>query len=279
MTRETKLGLLVGMAVIIFICILVSEYLTQGRDESSPGIARSSDPELPADRSDEPRPGERDQHRPGRGDELTPTEHIPLPTPHTLGHHLQRLTQTDPAPDPPDVLVNTTDPDPPRDPAGADSQRNRSAANDPPRLATHHVRQGERLWDIAVKHYGDGNYYKVIYEANKDKMPSPDMVRAGVRLVIPKLNPAGDTAGPPPTTVQGVQIPHVDRSTFSARPTGQENVAEYTLKPGDTLGEVAQKFYGSVRHLDKLIELNQDRIDNPDYVRVGTVIRIPVTPD
>ena len=56
---------------------------------------------------------------------------------------------------------------------------------DPDLLSTHLVEPGEGLWQIAVKYYGDGNQYIKIYEANKDKMKSPEDISVGMELRIP----------------------------------------------------------------------------------------------
>ncbi len=50
---------------------------------------------------------------------------------------------------------------------------------------TYTVQSGDTLSAIAEQFYGKASAYQKIYEANKDKMDSPDHVRAGTELVIP----------------------------------------------------------------------------------------------
>lgn len=45
------------------------------------------------------------------------------------------------------------------------------------------LQEGESLWDIAVKFYGDGFRYTEITEANK--LENPDYIEPGTRLIIP----------------------------------------------------------------------------------------------
>lgn len=48
---------------------------------------------------------------------------------------------------------------------------------------TYVLQEGEGLWDVAVKFYGDGYRYTEIIEANK--LENPDYVEPGTRLIIP----------------------------------------------------------------------------------------------
>lgn len=51
------------------------------------------------------------------------------------------------------------------------------------------VKRGDTLSAIAKRNYGDPNMYLVIYEENKDKLPSPDLVPEGITLRVPKVDP------------------------------------------------------------------------------------------
>lgn len=47
------------------------------------------------------------------------------------------------------------------------------------------VKDGDNLWKIAKQMYGDGSKNMQIYEANKDTIKNPDVIHAGMVLVIP----------------------------------------------------------------------------------------------
>ena len=47
------------------------------------------------------------------------------------------------------------------------------------------VKRGDTLWSIAHKFYGKGSQWHRIYEANRDKLPEPGRLRAGMQLQIP----------------------------------------------------------------------------------------------
>ena len=50
------------------------------------------------------------------------------------------------------------------------------------------VKKNETLWDIAGKPeiYGDPTKWNLIYEANKDIISKPDLIKAGMKLRIPR---------------------------------------------------------------------------------------------
>ena len=50
---------------------------------------------------------------------------------------------------------------------------------------THTVGKGDSLWSLAKKYYGDGNKWKKIYEANKNLIKNPNLIKDGWKLVIP----------------------------------------------------------------------------------------------
>ncbi len=50
---------------------------------------------------------------------------------------------------------------------------------------TYVVQKGDTLYAIARKFYGDQSKWKVIYNANRGQLKSPDKLTAGMKLVIP----------------------------------------------------------------------------------------------
>ncbi len=62
----------------------------------------------------------------------------------------------------------------------------RHAAQPQEGATTYTVRENDRLWTIAERHYdGMGVHWRRIFEANRDQLDSPDDLRPGMELVIP----------------------------------------------------------------------------------------------
>jgi nucleoid-associated protein YgaU len=49
----------------------------------------------------------------------------------------------------------------------------------------HEVKSGETLSKIAEQYYGDGSLYTKIFEANKDVLKDPNLIKVGQKLRIP----------------------------------------------------------------------------------------------
>ncbi len=118
------------------------------------------------------------------------------------------------------------------------------------------VQSGERLCDIAEKKYGDANLWTLI--ANANPKVNPSRMRVGQKLVIP-------------TRGAGVE-------TVSAEPAVENGVKTYQVRPGDDLGKIAKRLYGSnsaeIRR--RIHEANPDAFDSTgDHLEVGVKLVLP----
>lgn len=109
------------------------------------------------------------------------------------------------------------------------------------------VKSGDNLWMIGQKL---GIPYLEIAKANN--ISSPFVIRPGQVLVIPKK---GQTVSSPVATVE---------------PAKDENPDTYTVKAGDTLWGIGQKYHMSYM---KIAQANN--ISSPFIIRPGQVLKIP----
>jgi nucleoid-associated protein YgaU len=235
MTKENKIALVVGFALILVVGILISDHLSTARSqEPADLLPPARDPLL--ERGDDPRlllfpPGE----------SASPAS----PAAPTSGPTGGAMTAQGPASAPPPIIPIR---DVPQAPAAA--------------AAFHTIRSGESLTLICQQHYGDGTLARDLARFNN--LANPDVVMAGVRLRLPSaevLRPGGP-ANPRP-------------ATSAATPAARDARGTYTVRSGDVLSVLAQRLLGSARRWQELYEHNRDKIDDPDHLVAGTVLRIP----
>lgn len=74
-----------------------------------------------------------------------------------------------------------------RQKAAADARAAKQAAAEAAKVRTYTVASGDSLSVIAQKMYGNGNKWREIFEANKDVIKDPNLIRPGMELKIPNL--------------------------------------------------------------------------------------------
>ncbi|OWV52433.1 hypothetical protein CDZ98_25170 [Mameliella alba] len=71
--------------------------------------------------------------------------------------------------------------------AGVEPEVTRPRARSLARAEVYTVQPGDSLAAISYRFYGDTMQYTVIYDANRDKITTPDKIRVGQQLTIPVL--------------------------------------------------------------------------------------------
>lgn len=97
--------------------------------------------------------------------------------------------------------------------ATVNEQRETSSSPAPKQDTTYKVKQGDCLWNIAKEVYGDGSKYVAIYEANKDKITNPNLIKVGQTLTIPDVASAK-------TTTETVQSTNSNSSSTNSSSVG-----------------------------------------------------------
>ena len=70
-------------------------------------------------------------------------------------------------------------------PAGSPASGGSSAAGSTPLGHGYTVQPGDSLSKIAKKIYGESGRWKEIWEANRAKIPNPDLIHPGLELQLP----------------------------------------------------------------------------------------------
>ena len=176
---------------------------------------------------------------------------IPGPTaaPTTSAHETLRLAST-----PAGSAAHATS-ESERAPAEAPAPGGRGTAAAPsgskPNHITHEVKRGEFLWSLSERYLGDGSRWREIARANPGI--DPDQLSVGQHLRIPA----------PPT------------STHAENRDKKERADTIRVDRGDNLSEISEDLYGSERHWPEIYQSNRDRIDDPDLIEPGQVLRLP----
>jgi NitT/TauT family transport system substrate-binding protein len=82
---------------------------------------------------------------------------------------------------------------------------------------------------------------------------------AKARPVVKQITASTEKAVATPVTAKGT------------KPAAQE----YTVKLGDTLSKLSERFYNSTSKWDKIYEANKDTVKNPHYIYIGQKLMIP----
>ena len=118
------------------------------------------------------------------------------------------------------------------------------------------VKDGDDLWSIAEANYGSGYNFTDLAQANN--INDPDVITSGQTLVIPSLTPKEATKGEiAPAQTEQVTI------------TG----AQYTVKAGDYLWQIALDSYGDGYAWTKIAQANN--LADPNIIHEGNVLIIP----
>jgi nucleoid-associated protein YgaU len=80
-----------------------------------------------------------------------------------------------------------------------------------------------------------------------------------------------------PTAPAAAVVPVVGDETAPAAPNGGSMQPQtYTVQKDDTLQKISKKVFGSYGKWYKIYEANKDKIKNPNVLKTGTVLDIPV---
>lgn len=134
-------------------------------------------------------------------------------------------------------------------------------------MKTYTVRANDTLWAIAQRTLGDGFRHKELAELNRDRIGPEGELRVGATLRLPTDALMADAAPSPANRTAPKE------SAAKAAPA--KATSTYTVKPGDTLGVISQRLLGTSRRYRDILEANRNLLDDADSLRAGMVLKIP----
>jgi nucleoid-associated protein YgaU len=137
------------------------------------------------------------------------------------------------------------------------------------------VQPGDTLFRIAERFYGSGHAWRALATANDGRVAANGTVRVGVALTLPR---ALDGRALDARTLEGRGTAASGLDDAPRRSPGAETpsgATTYTVQRGDTLGEIAVRELGTVRRMQEILDLNDDKLDDADDIRVGMKLRLP----
>ena len=173
-----------------------------------------------------------------------------------------------------------------------------------PSSGTYRVLPDDNFWKISRSLYGTSRYYQALMRHNRERVPDPQKLRPGTQIVTPpaavleqrypelidppaaSTPPAGgavNRAAKRPAFEAPVSIDEpddrltrIDREDASSGYFyGRNGEPLYRIGADDTLSSIAQRHLGRASRWHEIFEKNQDVLNSPDNLTLGTVIRLP----
>jgi len=121
---------------------------------------------------------------------------------------------------------------------------------------TYTIVQGDTLYGIAMKHYGDARSAQIIEAANPGL--NPNALRIGEKILLPEKPPAAERLPAP------------------AVPAAPAAGKVYLVQKNDTLIGISKRVYGDASMYRKIYEANKDILSSPSAtLHIGQKLRLP----
>jgi len=126
----------------------------------------------------------------------------------------------------------------------------------------YYVKSGETLSTISTRYYGAPDHVEQIAKVNN--LGNPNQVKVGTRLILPRSF--------------GSKVASSNASRSEAA-TAQTKVSRQTVKvrAGETLSDIAKRELGDGNKWRALWKANKNVVPNPNRLRPGTVLQLPIT--
>jgi nucleoid-associated protein YgaU len=152
----------------------------------------------------------------------------------------------------------------------------RADESEPARI--YRVKPNDSLWGIADREYADGNLHTKLAEYNHDRVGRNGGLREGATILIPtKEALLAYRQGDEREVRRGSAPPRqTPRETRRDEPK-KASVRTYVVKKGETLSEICQEQLGKGSRWREVVELNDGKIGDDGIVRSGQEILLPAS--
>lgn len=137
----------------------------------------------------------------------------------------------------------------------------------------HTVGAGDSYWTISKKHYGMGRYSSALAEYNKARIPNPDKIKPGMKVIIPPVQTLNQKYG---RLIFGAAF---DAMVAAPQPSGffvdAQGRPMYRVGEKDNLSTIAETHLGRSTRWTEIVALNKQTLKNFDRLKLGTVLRLP----
>ena len=174
MTRENKLAMVVGFGLLLFVGILLSDHFSAAQRQDTARLST-------ADRNrDRPAPPISIAPMPAAGVAIAQqTETMP-----TGGADVRQASAVTPISSAPELARATTKP---VDPVAPIATKPAAKQESEPGVRLRPIAEGETLYAICKKEYGDGSVAGALAKYNQKAVPDPTKLRKGVTLRLPPI--------------------------------------------------------------------------------------------
>jgi nucleoid-associated protein YgaU len=288
MTRDAKIGLLLGLVFIFIIAFIINGLPSLGRGDGNeltrnmarpqrnPGIG--TDARQATQRNITPvrptiTPAVQEQTATEPQTTQTPAEQVrftaPLPSPTTTVQSAETIA----------AAAEVSRPQPAVDAVKQQESMVIVPKPQPVRARIYTVQDGDSLASIAKHFYGEelGNK-KVnvdrIFNANRKILKSADQIYVGQRLIVPSLpetvsdNPENVLPAEHFEAIESIGARHEQKVTKTT-----DKIRYYKVREGDSLWKIAAEQLGNGNRYPELAKLN--KLEDEDFLIVGARLKLP----
>lgn len=147
------------------------------------------------------------------------------------------------------------------------------------------VEEGDTFCAISKKLYGSEKYYLALAEHNRSRVADPCRMRPGLIIVapakevleqqhaalIPKPKAAVEAKGEKPHATKKVSAAPLPPGLFY----DNQGAAWYRVADDDNLTKIAKAHLGLASRATQIVNLNRERLPNPNNLRPGQELRLP----